>query len=154
MTFKYNQFDSISDELAKLEGDIDNIKKELYAAAAPVVIGEWKEQLKACIMPRNTLKHSIRRGNKKYKYLTKSTGQLVESVSANVKKGYADIYPKGEDSKGVRNAEKAFILNYGRKNMLARNFIENIDKNLEEEEKVLKAMENKFDEILRKKGLI
>lgn len=47
------------------------------------------------------------------------TGEMIESI------GYPrepkdingaltmDIYPQGKDSKGVRNAEKAFILHYG-----------------------------------------
>lgn len=30
---------------------------------------------------------------------------------------YRDVYPLGTDAKGVRNAEKAFILHYGRSNM-------------------------------------
>ena len=36
--------------------------------------------------------------------------------------------------------------------MIAKDFVETIDKN--SDEKVQKAMENKLDEILRKKGLI
>lgn len=50
----------------------------------------------------------------------RDTGAMIESI------GYArspktvdgvrtlDIYPRGKDHKGVRNAEKAFILHYGR----------------------------------------
>ena len=31
-----------------------------------------------------------------------------------------EIYPNGKDKHGVRNAEKGFVLNYGRSNMPAR----------------------------------
>lgn len=38
-----------------------------------------------------------------------------------------DVYPQGKDSKtGVRNAEKAFILHYGRSNMNATHFVDHI----------------------------
>ena len=152
ITFQYDKFDSINDELEKLGETTDDIKRQLYEAAVPVVADEWQEQLKSNIMPRGTVRHSLRNTNKKYKYITKSTGETTESVGGNIKQDFADIYPRGKDHKGVRNAEKAFILNYGRKNMIAKDFIETIDKN--SDEKVQKAMENKLDEILRKKGLI
>ena len=38
-----------------------------------------------------------------------------------------DVSPQGKDSKpGVRNAEKAFILHYGRSNMNATHFVDHI----------------------------
>lgn len=48
-------------------------------------------------------------------------GDMIESIGFTRKpKTIADvrtidIYPQGTDSKGVRNAEKAFVLHYGRK---------------------------------------
>lgn len=39
-----------------------------------------------------------------------------------------DIYPQGKDRKGVRNAEKAFILNYGTKKRPASHWIDDADK--------------------------
>ena len=46
----------------------------------------------------------------------RDTGDMIDSIG--VSKGSAgtnfrDIYPQGKDRKGVRNAQKAFILNYG-----------------------------------------
>lgn len=35
-----------------------------------------------------------------------------------------DVYPQGKDDNGVRNAEKAFILHYGRSNMDASHFVD------------------------------
>lgn len=48
----------------------------------------------------------------------RDTGDFIKSIKAgNVKKGsegsYVDVYPQGKDHKGVRNAEKGFIAEYG-----------------------------------------
>ena len=48
-------------------------------------------------------------------------GDMIESIGYSRKPKTAgdvrtiDIYPQGKDKKGVRNAEKAFVLHYGRK---------------------------------------
>ena len=48
------------------------------------------------------------------------TGAMVNSTRSDATRGlggtavFRDIYPHGKDGKGVRNAEKAFILQYGR----------------------------------------
>lgn len=46
------------------------------------------------------------------------TGDMLKSIKATrpKRKDYSssiDIYPQGKDRKGIRNADKAFILNYG-----------------------------------------
>lgn len=59
----------------------------------------------------------------------RSRGALVKSIKADKTKGtgatrYKEVYPHGVDrshtKKGVRNAEKGFVLEYGRSNMPAR----------------------------------
>lgn len=55
----------------------------------------------------------------------RSTGALLASIKLSAVKEkddakYIEVAPTGTDSHGVRNAEKGFILNYGRKNMPAR----------------------------------
>lgn len=47
------------------------------------------------------------------------TGDMLESVGMNeyrefLRGGSADVYPQGDDRKGVRNATKAYVINYGR----------------------------------------
>lgn len=47
------------------------------------------------------------------------TADMMNSVKATPVKGndveqYVEVYPHGKDRKGVRNAEKAFIAQYGR----------------------------------------
>lgn len=53
------------------------------------------------------------------RYGLRDTGAMIESIGSpggTKRLGdtlYRDIYPQGRDGKGVRNAEKAFIHNYG-----------------------------------------
>ena len=56
------------------------------------------------------------------------TGQLKNSIGKKVYKGpnpYADVYPLGKRSNGVRNAEVGFILEYGapRRHLPARQWM-------------------------------
>ena len=54
------------------------------------------------------------------------TGDMMKSIKGDkIKKdkdgnSYIDVYPKGKDRKGVRNAEKAFIAEYGTSKIPAR----------------------------------
>lgn len=55
----------------------------------------------------------------------RSTGALLASIKVSAVKENdggkrVEIYPNGKDKHGVRNAEKGFVLNYGRSNMPAR----------------------------------
>ena len=67
----------------------------------------------------------------------RATGEMMESVGIKfVKKDgkrCAEIYPLGKDKRGVRNAEKAFILHYGRSNMKGDHFVDDAEKIAEEE---------------------
>lgn len=86
----------------------------------------------------------------------KHTGDMIESI------GYAkkpktvggvrqiDIYPQGKDRKGVRNAEKAFILHYGSSRIRATHFVDDADEMAGE--LVQRAMEKEYDKLLEKKG--
>lgn len=86
----------------------------------------------------------------------KDTGDMIESI------GYAkkpksvggvkqiDIYPQGKDRKGVRNAEKAFINNYGTSRIKATHFVDDADEMAGD--LVQQAMENKYNKLLDKKG--
>ena len=67
----------------------------------------------------------------------RATGEMMKSVGIKfVKKDgirKAEIYPLGKDKRGVRNAEKAFILHYGRSNMKGDHFVDDAEKIAEEE---------------------
>ena len=47
------------------------------------------------------------------------TGDMLESIGENEYReflggGSVDVYPQGDDRHGVRNATKAYVINYGR----------------------------------------
>lgn len=55
----------------------------------------------------------------------RSTGDMAKSIVVSKVKEISggkrvEVYPDGKDRHGVRNATKAFVLQYGRKNMPAR----------------------------------
>ncbi len=87
----------------------------------------------------------------------KDTGDMIDSIeyakqpkqAAGVK--YVDIYPQGIDRKGVRNAQKAFILHLGSSNISATHWIDDADALCEGEFSVHGAMHDKFNEILNRK---
>lgn len=111
----------------------------------------------------------------------KDTGDMIDSIGYPRKPTTVggvrciDIYPQGKDRKGIRNAEKAFILHYGTSSTAsttrgkkklrygkkytnpgipATHFVDDADALCEGEFSVVGAMEEKFDEICKKKGLI
>ena len=82
------------------------------------------------------------------------TGDMVNSVGVakgTKAKKFRDIYPQGKDSKGVRNAEKAFIAHYGKSGQLGDRFVDEAEANSDAECAV--AMHRKLDEYIEKKGM-
>jgi len=83
------------------------------------------------------------------------TGDMLESI------GYAkqpvdiggalaiDIYPQGRDRKGVRNAEKAFILHYGTTKLNATRWVDDAD--AISEQTAVPAMQKVFDDWIQSK---
>ena len=58
-------------------------------------------------------------------FSSRSTGALAASIKASSVKGdalskFVEVSPAGKDKKGVNNATKGFVLQYGRSNMPAR----------------------------------
>jgi hypothetical protein len=81
------------------------------------------------------------------------TGDMLASVARADKspKGTAEIYPQGTDSKGVRNAEKAFILHYGTSSVQGSRFVDDIEDKAAPE--IYVAMGNVMDEYIKKHNL-
>lgn len=62
-----------------------------------------------------------------------------------------EVYPQGKDRKGVRNAEKAFVLHYGFKSNGGSHFVdEAVDKG---EGPATEAMAAVFDDFLKSEGV-
>lgn len=80
------------------------------------------------------------------------TGDMLESIgfpamprsAGDVK--YIDIYPQGKDHKGIRNAEKAFVLHYGTSKIPATRWVDLADEL--SEGYAVPAMQKVWDEYL------
>lgn len=85
------------------------------------------------------------------------TGDMLKSITYPRKPKKAgdvmsiDIYPQGKDSKGVRNAEKAFVLHYGSSSIKGSHFVDDADE--ASGPLVEKAMTKVYDKLLKAKGL-
>ena len=70
--------------------------------------------------------------------LHRDTGAMIESIgyarpTAGIESAKSiDIYPQGVDGKGVRNAEKAFILHYGTSKIPGSRWVDDADRYSEE----------------------
>lgn len=100
--FDMTGLDELMQDMERKGQLVGEVADQMVAAGAEEVVNAWKTQAAQFIKdPR-------------------ATGAMAASVKASrsVRAGnatYSDIYPQGNDSKGVRNAEKAFILHYGKK---------------------------------------
>lgn len=90
------------------------------------------------------IKHEHYRTNALYKSIKASRPKTVKGIRQ------VTISPRGTDkyerTKPVRNAEKGFVLNYGRRNMKGSHWAEEASE--ETEEPAIEAMENVFDDWL------
>ena len=116
----------------KTSGDlIDDIAKELEQLGEDVSGQLGQEMLDegAKIIEFNWVK-SIKNHNHI------DTGDMANSVGVakgTKAKKFRDIYPQGKDSKGVRNAEKAFIAHYGKSGQLGDRFVDEAEANSDAE---------------------
>lgn len=84
------------------------------------------------------------------------TGDMLKSVGyprkpKNINDARTiDVYPQGKDRDGVRNAEKAFVLNYGRSNMDPTGFVDFAEEQAEAERDA--AMKRIWDNFIENGG--
>lgn len=90
----FRGLDELGRKLDRMGQKADAVKEAMLNEGADVCVRVWKQTAEA-------------KGHR-------DTGDMINSIRA--KKSGKDgrvIYPMGKDRKGVRNADKAFILNYG-----------------------------------------
>lgn len=84
------------------------------------------------------------------------TGSMMAGVQPgkyheDIGSGWVEVYPQGEDGRGVSNATKAFVINYGRggrrTSRTGDKFITGQTKTMQEV--VAKAMQAKSDELVQ-----
>lgn len=81
----------------------------------------------------------------------RATGEMLASIGRNEYRewlggGAQDVYPLGEDSKGTRNATKAYVLNYGRGRRLRGDKF--ITGDNQAEEIIIQAMQAESDRLV------
>lgn len=112
--FEMDGFDDLLADMKRLGELSGDVADEMLMAGAEEVKKAWKDS-------------AVRSGHR-------DTGDMIDSIGYKGKPKTAgdirtiDIYPQGKDRKGVRNAEKAFILNYGTKTRTASHWIDDADK--------------------------
>lgn len=128
--FEINGVDRIIDELGRMDALTGPMAEEMIREGARKIVGTWKSVIE-------------RRGHV-------DTGAMLKSVKSKKPSGGTEvlareIYPLGKDAKGVRNAEKAFILHYGWKSRRGDHFIEEImDESVEPAVSAMEAVMDKY----------
>lgn len=138
--FSVNGIDELAADLQRL-GQLDNeeLVADMLDAGAEVVADEWIHGILEATKPDG-----------------RSTGDMASSVAPTkgIKKigdvSAKEIYPHGKDRKGVRNAEKAFILHYGKSGQAPTRFVDAVEEDAKDE--TFTAMENVFNNYLEKEG--
>lgn len=98
--FDTSGLDDLISQMQQMGQDSGPVADQMVTAAVEIIRDTWKQIAE---------KHGL-----------VDTGAMIESIGfdkSNTKAGdiiYNDVYPQGKDGKGVRNAEKAFILHYGK----------------------------------------
>lgn len=130
---EYDGFERIDGVLTRLSRDAI---REVVMAGAAACVEETKKNVQ------------------EYRHVV--TGSMMEGVQAgkyheDLGSGWVEVYPQGDDSRGISNAKKAFVINYGYgKRKTAKTgdkFITGQTKTMENI--VAKAMQAKSDEIIR-----
>ena len=128
--FEINGVERIIDELGRMDALTGPMAEEMIREGAKKIVGTWKSVIE-------------RRGHV-------DTGAMLKSVKSKKPSGGTEvlereIYPLGKDAKGVRNAEKAFILHYGWKSRQGDHFIEEImDESVEPAVSAMEAVMDRY----------
>ena len=122
----------VIDRLDRMAGASDNMKREMLESAANIYVDTWKRVIRA--------KGHVRSGD-----MANSVGTVFSD--GNVGGATAEVYPLGKDAKGVRNAEKAFILHYGWKSRQGDHFVDQVE--ADANEPAVSAMEAVMDKYMK-----
>lgn len=111
--FDTSGIDGILQEMDKAGALVGPVADEMLIAGAETVAQEWRSAAReAGLVDTGDMLDSIG-----YARAPKTAGD-VRSI---------DIYPRGKDRRGIRNAEKAFVNHYGTSRLKATRFIDKAD---------------------------
>ena len=130
--FDTSGLDELIHDMTRMGQNSGPVAEAMVAAGAAVIEDAWKESAEA---------HGLR-----------NTGDMIGSIGSpdgtlNLGGVLArDVYPQGKDRKGTRNAEKAFVLNYGKANFPATYWVDEAD--AKAEDRVQTTLEEMWGEFL------
>lgn len=133
--FEVKGTDDLANALESLGGKTGDIAQTMIRYGAVEMVKSWQDTIK-------------KRGHV-------LTGQMEKSVQPTKIKNEGgelsiEVYPKGKDDKGVRNAEKAFLAHYGWSRHTGDHFVDEVEE--EGGEKAVEAMEKVMDQFIKMKG--
>ena len=135
-SFKINGLDSLIDDLSALAALPDSVAEDMLNAGADIIEAEQHKMAKSMgVYDTGVTEGSI----KKTKVKKTATGKSI------------DIFPQGVNSDGNRNAEVAFINEFGKIRQPARPFIRTA--NEAAEERATEAEEKVYNDFLNGKNL-
>lgn len=113
--FNTSGLDQLISDMQRMGQETGPVAEAMVQAAAAEIRDAWRESAEA---------HGHR-----------DTGAMIDSIGfprTPQRAGdilFQDVYPQGKDGKGVRNAEKAFILHYGTSRKKGSYWVDDADKN-------------------------
>lgn len=108
--FDTSGLDEIIADIKRLGVEAEQIADDILMVAAAEVSGAWEQATKEA-------------GHVDTGDMIKSIGCARKPRTINGIKTI-EVYPRGKDSKGVRNAEKAFVLHYGTSSIKGSRFVD------------------------------
>lgn len=113
--FDTSGLDDIIRQMQSLGQDSGPVAEEMVVASVEAIKEEWQKSAQA------------------HGHI--DTGAMIDSISYSPSTTVMgsimsrDVYPQGTDGKGVRNATKAFILNYGKSTKAGSHWVDDADDN-------------------------
>ena len=130
---EYDGFERIEGQLIRLNRDM---RKEVVMAGAAACVEQTKKEI---VQYRHVVTGSMMEGV--------APGKLHEDIDST----WVEVYPQGDDGRGISNAKKAFVINYGygkrRTEKTGDKFITGNRKTMQEV--VSRAMQAKSDELIK-----
>ena len=116
-TFNVTGMEAVLRDMARMDQQTGRVADEMLLAAAGVMTESWRTAIQS---------HGLI-----------DTGAMYRAVGPTrpVTKGGVrslTVYPQGKDSTGTRNAEKAFVANFGRMHQDATHFADEAERKGEE----------------------
>ena len=134
------EFSAADDVLASMDRLAEGVRRDVIRQVVQAGADKYAEILKNEIQVRRHVVTGSMANNVK-------AGKYYETVGG----GYMYVYPQGGDNRGIDNAKKAFIINYGRGGRKTAKtgdrFITNLERTAEDP--VQNAMAEKFEECIK-----